>query len=428
MKKINFRALLDSNKYLRIIAVVVAIFCWIGVQMTQNITRRTEITNVPVTISIPSTILSELGLSPIDAEDTYVNVTMEGPSTVVGQLKPEDLRVTASVLDISEPKTYDLGLSLSNLTELRERGVDVVSFDPPTVRVRFDRMDTKSFDIVPMVKGLSTPSEYVADQEKVTPARVTVTGPQADLDKIERVVVESELDEPLTKTYVAECPVLLLDAQGERIDVAGSPLSVDVETAQLMVRVLKYKTLPLIVHFTNKPLSFPLEELELLMNMSTDEITVAGPVDIMDNYREIVLAGSVNLKELSPSVSQFIFEVELPAQVNNVNSVTAVEISFDTDDWETAVFNTNDLRLENVPLGYNVNIITTALNNITLVGKGNILAGVTADDIVVSVDLSVKEVTHGQINYPVKVSVPGKGLVWAVGEYSVIVQAEKIEP
>jgi hypothetical protein len=45
-------------------------------------------------------------------------------------------------------------------------------------------------------------------------------------------------------------------------------------------------------------------------------------------------------------------------------------------------------------------------------GERDTLEGMTADDVVAQVDLSEKELTPGQYKYPVKISVPTKGLVW----------------
>ena len=283
MKKFKISDFINDNRALRIFAVVVALLCWTAVQMTQSIIKNQTVHNVPVSIDWRSQNLTELGLSIIEGSETLVSVTVRGPTTVVGQLKPENLKVVANISEISESGYHDVSLTLSNEGKSELENVEVVSFSPSTVKIRFDRMVQRTFTIEPIVKGLSTLPSYVSDPEKVTPATVTVTGPQVDLDKIDRAVVEVELAEPLSRNYVDDAlRIKLVNAQGNEINT--SSLTLDNESAQLLIRVLRIKTLPLIVGFTNVPQgSFPLSELEVLMEMTSDEIQIAGPVDSMES-------------------------------------------------------------------------------------------------------------------------------------------------
>jgi len=423
MRKLSVKTLLEDNNLLRILSFAVAVLCWLGVQLTQSPTSRNDIENVSVTLSAPADILADLGLSPIGAEENSVTVTLRGPRTEVGRLKPEDLQVVANISGVSEPRTYDLSLTLANQDKLRdEKGIELERFQPSTIKVRFDRMVTKTFEIQPEISGKVIPEGLMADQERITPNKVTITGPQADLDRIDKAVVAASFTEPLSRTYSAELPIQLLDAQGEALDTENSYMIMDSEQAQMMIRVLKVKTLPLVVNFINKPLNFPLEDLQLLMSMTDDEITLAGPVDIMDNYQEVLL-GYIDFKQLSLDNAEYVFNVELPStQFSNINSVASVEVYFDTDSWSSAAFSTGNLQIENAPPGYTAELLTTSLSNIQLVGKQNIVDTLTADDIVVTVDMAVKEITPGQQSYPVKISLPTKGLVWAVGEYDAIIE------
>lgn len=53
------------------------------------------------------------------------------------------------------------------------------------------------------------------------------------------------------------------------------------------------------------------------------------------------------------------------------------------------------------------------------------MKGITAADVVASIDLMDTTVTTGQFSVPVKISVPNKGLVWAAGEYTVVIRASE---
>jgi len=421
-KKFNAQELFDNNRLLQVLSLVFAVICWISIVIYENPDTSQVISQVPVTINLNANNLTELGLSAIEGADAYVDVTVRGPRTVVGNLKPEDLIVSAGISGISEPGLYDLTLTLANAGEDKLADVAVEGFSPSTIRVLFDRLVTQTYDVVPVVKGLSIEPNFVSYPEQVTPSQVTITGPLAELDKIGQVVVEAELTEPLSRSYAQEHTIQVLDTQGHPIDLENSHLTLGTDTAQLVVRVLKVKTLPLVVGFTNVPTGFPLAELERAMEISNDEIEIAGPVDSIDNYREISL-GYIDLKALTPTDNLFVFEVVLPSsQFTNMHNITSVTVEFDTENWETDRFNVNNFEVENPPVNYDVTLLTSSISNVTIVGKRGVLESLTSDDIVVIVDLSDREILEGQYSYPVKITVPTKGMAWAVGDYMVTIR------
>jgi len=69
-----------------------------------------------------------------------------------------------------------------------------------------------------------------------------------------------------------------------------------------------------------------------------------------------------------------------------------------------------------------------ALSSVRIVGDIDLLGALTADDIVVQVDLSDRNLKKGQFSVPVRVLIPDRGLVWAVGDYTTVVTVtEKTE-
>jgi len=105
-----------------------------------------------------------------------------------------------------------------------------------------------------------------------------------------------------------------------------------------------------------------------------------------------------------------------------LDGVTGVSVRFNTDNWESAAFSVSNIQLINVPPNYDVEQLSQTLSNITFYGDADVLASMSSDDIVAEADLSEKELSEGQINYPVKISVPSKGLVWAIGDHSILIQ------
>ena len=79
--------------------------------------------------------------------------------------------------------------------------------------------------------------------------------------------------------------------------------------------------------------------------------------------------------------------------------------------------------IENLPSGYTVEVLTEQLEDIRIVGDTSIVNDLTAEDLVGTIDLSQYSISRGRYTVSVKIYVQGRVLAWAVGEYSVEIEA-----
>jgi len=423
LTKLNMKQLFENDRFVMIFSLFMAILCWIVVVIAISPTTPLAISNVPVQISLRNERLKEMGLSVVGEVDEQVDVMVEGPRSVVGNLKPEDLNITVSLSNVTEADTYDLELvPFSTPTDYK-----ILSIRPSTIRVRLDQVISKTLNVDLITRGLAVAAGYQLGTEQVSPTAVRVTGPVSELEKVSRCVASVELAQPLSNTYASTVPVKLLDAQGMELDPEELHLSLDVENVNVWIPVLRTKELPLRVNFTNVPRGFPESELREYMTLSNQSILVAGPIQSMENYNEIVV--DIDLRNLTPTNNTFQFDVTLPSeQFTNVNNISTVLVEFNTESWSTVTFhNISGIIPVNQPSDFEITLLTGSLP-VTLVGDAAVLESLTPGDIVVELDFSQKELTAGQVSYPVKISVPTKGLVWAVGDdYNVVIQARQIE-
>ena len=418
MSKFSLKGFFENNRNSKIFAICFAVLCWVVVIMTSQDTRTRTIANVPVDVDLLAADLKSMGLNPIDSGNFFVRVEVRGQTTNVAKITAQQLHTTVKVSGITESGWYELPVVPAETSE----DFEIVSYYPATIKVHFDRLSSITFDLKPLVTGATTPENYALDEIYTTPQRVTVSGPQSELERVAQCVVQKEFSAPISRTDASIVPIKLLDVADRVIDPDERHLTMEVLDAQLVVPVLRIRGLPLEVGFVNVPGGFPIEELHELMNMTDYAVTVAGPVNLVESYKELRL-GYIDLKNLAPDSSVYSFEVELPsAQFRNLDGVHSVAVTFNTENWEKQSFNVSHFQITNSPKGYDVNLLTNVLNNITIVGDKDVLEGMTADDIVVELDFSERDISVGRFSFPVKISVPTKGLVWAVGDYSVIIQ------
>lgn len=423
MKNFSLRKLFDNNRFVVIFALLIAVVSWITVAMTTDQTLDNwVIKDVPVKWEEATTALQSVNLIIVNPGEVLVDVTVSGPRTVIGRLDADDISIVPRVSGITQPQTGDLVLVSGGQTD----GYDIAKIEPGTVWVQLDDISSKEFTIIPQVRGVSTEADYMLESETVSPGTLKISGPQSELEKIKSVAAILELDETLASTITRDVSVTLLNAAGDEIIPAEHHLTLSIDTVQLVITVFGVKQLPLMVNFTNVPTGFPLDDLRNYMYLSDEEIWAAGPVNTMNNYYEIPL-GYIDMTKLTPQNSVFPFPVPLPDAFKNLNNITTVTVEFESDFWDAATFNVTEIETYDLPYNFNIELLTYSLP-VTFVGDSEIIAELAVGDIKAEVFFSDKEVTAGTYNYPVRISAPDKGLVWPVGDFSVVIRAEEILP
>lgn len=411
--KFHLDSLWQNNTFFKVISVVIACIIWIVVAMNMKTDIPREIKEVPVTMDNQTSFITRMGLTIIGDESLFVDVTIEGQRLVVGSIKPEDIAVSVDLGSVNGAGNFSLPLVAENVSG---KDFAISSISPSTVNLKFDRMVTKKFNVDVKMEGLVVPEEgYLMEEAVVSPTQVSVTGPDTDIAKIAKCVVSVDHEGSLTKTTAFTSDIVLLDKDGNKIETSG--LTMDVKQAEVTVPILKTVDLPVKVEFLNAPTNLDLEELEYAV--SNETVTVAGPVDEIDKYSEIIL-GYIDFKALDLE-SNFTFDVELPENFINVAHTETVMVTFDWTDMVAKEFTVTNLSLVNVPSDYDARLLTDRVTKVKIIGPAQVLETMTADDLVGQIDLSKRSVETGQFKTAVTISAPSKNLVWAVGDYTAVV-------
>ena len=412
---------LENKNIAVIFSLCVAAVIWMVVVLAVGSDGfQSTFSSVPIDVELQNDAFARLNLNPIEVSGKVASVTVVGDRLAISAMDAEDLRATVQVTpNVNEPGSYSLRLVPANENYDRSLLKSIV-YKPETIQVRLDTLVSETFIVEPVINGLSMPPDFVRGAETVTPGEITVRGPKAEIEKIARCVIQAELQDPLERTYVADFPVQLLDAQDNVINPETSHLTISAEQSRLVIEMLKITALQLQVRFTNVPDSFPLHDLRY--SMTADNVDVAAPVDSASRYSEVVL-GHIDIRTISPESNSFVFQVPMPAGFQNLDGIEEVTVRFGSLGWEEAEFVVQGVELLNVPIGFDAGIIGDSVYRVTLVGNRDVLAEITAEDIVMQIDLSERQVSAGQHRLPIKISVPNKGLVWAYGtDYGAVVQ------
>jgi Uncharacterized protein conserved in bacteria len=418
---------MEDKSFLKAFSLFMAVLCWVAITTIQKPEQDRTVRDVPVDVEMQEDALNALSLEVVEISRETVSAVINGERGAVGQITPELLTATVRIgSEITGPGEYTLSL----VPAARDDRYTLLRYTPATVTVTFDREETRIFDVETEVNGLAIAPGYIQDVSgiRVTPQQVSVKGPQKEVEKISRCVVTLELSNPLEATYArGDLPLTFLDEQGNALNLSGTHLKLDPnDGVQVIIPVLKTETLPLAFRFINVPDSFPDPLRAFDYTMSDEGVEVAGPVEQVDRYAEIQV-GYIDLRTLDMGQSEFTFRVNMPSEnMINRSDIESVTVLFDTSDWAETVITASQIELLNVPFDQTVTLMDNRVRNIRLTGLSDIIESLAADDVVVQVDLSERELSPGQHYYPVKITVPTKGEVWANGEYSVLIAVENV--
>ena len=412
MKKLNLNleSLIRSNRFLQIISVAIGVLCWCYVVTFVYPDTEGEF-RVTVDLANQQEQVDQLGLNIIGDSSVHVTARVRGQRFLISQLEPEDLNITASLDKVDGPGSYSLSLSGENY------GLEYLSISPNTIDVKFDVFSTKTLPVEVELSGLTIPEGYLGDEESVSPKSITVSGPDEVLSRIDRCVFTSTLNKPLQRTTTLEGGVTLLDRNGD--EVVSDHISLSSEEVSVTIPVMKIKELPFTVKFIN--LSPGIDEDLLTYELSSSTLEVAGPADQIDRYTELVL-GYVDMKELTPE-EIYVFDVEeiLPSGFVNVQNVENVVVDFAMENIGQKYVNVDNFQLVNTSIEYDITVRTSRLSNVLVYGRQDILDELVPGDLVAEIDLSSREIVPGQFSTGVTIYAPNKDLLWASGDYSVII-------
>ncbi len=409
MPKLNFKVLFDNDKFLWFLSFLFAFMLWFTVVNTIDTTADRSITNVPVSFDSSSESLEAMGLDVVLDEPIMVKVDMSGERSVVANVDRQDLLVQADLTGVTSAGEYTVHLSV---TDRLGRDFDNLSTTPKEVTVRFDRTVKKTLSVTVDLSRLTYPDGYVIGDDYVNVQSVTISGPESDVSKVASCVVRPEKAGGITKTEVLTADLILLDAEGN--EVPSDYITMSSDAASVTVPLLKTKRLPITVDFLNVPEDFPLDELRY--TLSKEDLLVAGPESSINSMTELSV-GYIDFRDLDGG--EYNFNLNLPAGFINLEGDESITVSIDTTGIISRTMSVSEIRLENVPDGYTVTPVTTAIRDVTVYGRSDIMETLTEEDLVAVVDLSDMDLSEGTSSAIANLSVPGKGLVWCSGTYRV---------
>lgn len=413
-KGLSFQKIFENNTFVLVFSILVGIVVWFSIYNDQKPNSNYIINDVPVTINYENSMARDLGLEIIGETQFYVDVTVNGKKYTVTHLTADDFSAQVSLSSVTKAGDYTLQVQV--IRNESSPDYTIVSWTEPEITLTFDKVVSKEFSLEIDKSGLTVADGYILETPYADYDAITVKGPQTEINKIAKCAVSAVADDELDKTFTVQSLVTLLDVEGNLIESPN--ITLEASVVEVTVPVYKTKTVPLEVEFINIPKGFSIESLNYTMTRTS--ILIASPNETVDNIESVSL-GPVDFRNVDIG-SEISLEVVLNAGLKNVENISEVTITFPTVGYSAGTFTLSNFITENLPSGYEVNILGGSLSGVKVVGRNDVMDDLTAEDLVGSVDLSQITVAKGNYSVTVNVYCQGGKLAWAVGSYQVNIE------
>lgn len=215
----RLRRAIDAGTAARmLISLILAFALWAWVTNERDPEQSWRASDIPIEVEglAPGLQL----VHPLPA----VDVSLQGPRSVVQRLDADDIRASVDLSEFTMPGTYTVEVNVD-----APEGTRRVRSIPSEVEVSLDTVVQRVFTVEPTLPE-QVPRNLSVSSMVATPAEVTVTGVQQNVDRISRVVAPVEL-QGRSDSFSTDVTLTALDESGapvENITIEPSSVRVDV--------------------------------------------------------------------------------------------------------------------------------------------------------------------------------------------------------
>lgn len=415
-KKLNFSVLFYNDRFVVAFSVFAAIILWFIMTTVNTQDRPRIIYDVPVEIKL-SDAAQEQGLRVFEQTVKTAKVAIRGNSIVVNRVKPEDLLVVPQLASsITEPNNYTLALTAQKVGALAD--YEIVSVEPSSLIANVDVYKEVTFPIEDHIEFKADPAYFVGSPSFSTDS-VVISGPEAQIAKIQRVAVEYEVREVLKESKSFTTDLILYDAYGSKL--SADKIEMSTKKVDVNILVLSRKVMKLTPTFTGKPVGLALSSIEQKIEPAT--IEVAGPEDVLANVNELSLE-AIDFSKLSLTNNEMVVDITLPPGCKNLSNVYTATVTLNFNGFKTKTLSVTDFQVKNLAANKTAQVFTKSLN-MTLIGPARQIDAITAEDVYAQIDMTGKDTFTGHSEFPVALVTKRNTSVWAFGEYKANVSVEE---
>lgn len=373
---------LESDFFLRILAIIIAVIIWVVLSITQYPTTTLKVSNVPVIFSLDGTIAQEKGLRAVGYQDITATVEIKGMKYEIGGYTEKDLIASVNLDDVTKEGTYSLEVVAKSAHSSDQ--CEILGCYPKTIQVTFEHYGERTFDIEAEAPNINSGNGLILKKTSVSPATITVTGSDDNLNKINRITAKVNETKTLTEdTTISTSDLVFYDENNN--ELSSDNYTVENKNFDVTFSLYKSKNVTLNVDFKDCPPGFNTKSLPY--KLSYQKIKIISPV--IDNTSAATkTVGTISLSEVNLNKS-FEFEIPFDKDEENQSGIENVKVTFDSSGYISKEFtlSKSNFDIVNKPSGKKVTIDTPTSFKAVIFGPASVINKLEAKDLTAEVDL-----------------------------------------
>lgn len=392
---------LFDNLLLKILSVIAAVLLWLIVVNIDDAVDSRLIRNVKVTMVNMEALTSQGQMCRVADGTDVVDLTVYARRSVLSKLKASDFVVTA---DIQKDLQYGSMVKIE-VSYVGDATIEMVEQNRENVLVSIEESVTEQFKVAVKLQG-EPENGLVAGSVIPEQTLVEITGPISVVERIKVVQVEVPIA-GITGTVVRPGRLKLLDSDGNEIN--GTYLDYYGKDTDFNVTVTTLNKKEVGISFDISqaaPDGYGLSAI----TYKPETVTIAGtnaqirPIYNLNIPPEALNPeGAVGRVEQTVDISRYLDEGIVIPNENEREIVVTMDITAHVT--QNYLITNDRIQYLNIPEGLSIDPAETGTLGVVVSGLEADLAGLTLDNISVSVDLSECR-RPGTYTLPVTVNVP----------------------
>ncbi len=412
-KGFSISRLFESNRFVLIFSVFVAIILWFTMAINNTENRARVIYDIPIEAALPEEAV-EQGYQIFEQSDVTARVSVTGNNLIVNQLSKDDIRVFPALSsNITRTGTYTLNLKAEQKSGLT--GYEFDTINPGAVILFVDKYQEKTLTVEQNI-DYTVADGYFASAPVLQDTKITISGPETEVSAVGKIVLEKTLDGALTSSAEFTQAFTLYDKEGNKLPNLGH-MKLTAEETLVKIDVMRRADLPVVPTFTNLPEGLSVDNL---VTVSPTTLKIGCYKNSEEEAINAVSLQPIDLSQVTPQQTTFSVDFELPENCTNISGVKNAVVKFNLSGYRTQTYTIDNFVVNNLAEGQKATVDTTQLQ-VTVVGPAAQLKRLKASDLYAEADMTGKEKLTGSAAVPVKIRIDSKFQSWAAGSYEVYV-------
>lgn len=401
-------SLFGGNLFYKFISLVLAIVVWFIIVQYVNPEDTRRINDIKIQVVLEDSVPEAQGLVLVSDFDQTMSITYKASRDVISILDTSKITAQVDLSSVTNSGEYKLPIKIDTGGE----NITIVDQTVKEAVLKFEKNQKAQININVSFEG-SVPDGYVKNDPVCTPNMIEVQGPESIVGRIVSADIKiSEEQFTETKTYTREFE--FVDNKGNI--VPKEHLTTGVEKVDVMVNVLKTKTIPVTATIVNSSGGYDGNFAKTTISPAT--ITIAGGSDTLDTLNSYDL-GTIDVSEMTETFTKE-YVISLQNGIKNVDGVDIAKVTVDFGDVRTKTIKFTNFQIENLPQSQKGTIVEKSLS-INFRGIAADIEKINNSNVKIIVDFQNKEQTKGKNSVKVYAVIPETLKVGVLGKYNLTV-------